>query len=296
MANAGSWTWDTQGLLRCDGAVYVPEDEAVRDELLKRHHDDPLAGHFGSDKTTELLRRKFFWGTINKDIKAYVDTCDICQRTKARRHRPYGEMHALPQPKGPWKEITMDFITDLPPSKRRGCVYDTILVIVDRYTKMVRYLPTQKTINAVDLAELFFEEIIMRYGCPDGIVSDRGSVFTSGFWAEICYQTKMKRNLSTAFHPQTDGQTERQNQTLEHYLRTYCDEQQSNWAGLLPLAEFVYHQAQQSSSGRSPFYLMYGYEPELEIRAEDDAREEEVPAAKDRIKQLHQMRDTLTKY
>lgn len=189
----------------------------------------------------------------------------------------------------------MDFITDLPPSKRRGCVYDTILVIVDRYTKMVRYLPTQKTINAVNLAELFFEEIILRYGCPDGIVSDRGSVFTSGFWTEICYQSKMKRNLSTAFHPQTNSQTERQNQTLEHYLRTYCDEQQSNWASLLPLAEFVYHQAQQASSGKSPFYLMYGYEPELEIRAGDDAREEEVPAAKDRIEQLHRMRDMLTK-
>ena len=105
----------------------------------------------------------------------------------------------------------MDFITDLPPSKRKDCVYDAILVVVDRYTKMARYLPTTKTINAIELADLIFEEIILKFGALDGIVSDRGSVFTSAYWSEICYHLKVKRRLSTTFYPQTNGQTERQN-------------------------------------------------------------------------------------
>ena len=111
----------------------------------------------------------------------------------------------------------MDFITGLPASKFKSCVYDAILVIVDRYTKMCRYLPVTKEIDAAALAEVFFEEVVLRYGTPAGIVTDRGSVFTSAFWGSVCYNAKMKRKLSTAFHPQTDGQTERQNQGLEQF-------------------------------------------------------------------------------
>ena len=293
MRKAGVWTFDSQGLLRCSRQLYIPEDNAVREELLKRHHDDPLAGHFGVSKTQELLMRKFYWLTIKKDVKEYVDSCDICQRMKARRHRRYGELQSLPSPSGPWQEITMDFITDLPPSKRRGCVYDAILVVVDRYTKMVRYLPTNKTVNAEELAELFFEDIATRYGCPRGIVSDRGSVFTSEFWSEFCFAAKVKRRLSTAFHPQTDGQTERQNQTLEYYLRVYCDERQSNWANLLPMAEFVHCRSYQQSIGCSPFEAMYGYIPDFELSVEGDTSGREVPAAKERVKVLYSLREKL---
>ena len=295
MAKAGEWHFDEHGLLRCGQRVYVPAQEAVIQELLKRHHDDPLAGHFGVDKTTELTGRKFYWPTMNQDVKEYIDSCDICQRTKTKRHRPYGELKALPMPSRPWKEISMDFITDLPPSKYRNCVYDAILVVVDRYTKMLRYIPTTKKINAVELTELFFTEIALKFGTPDGIVTDRGSVFTSAFWSDVCYNLRVKRRLSTAFHPQTDGQTERQNQSLEQYLRIYCNEQQSNWAGLLPLAEFAYHQVKQATIGCSPFKMMYGYDPEVLISIEDDAARERVPAAEERVKKLHELREKLEK-
>ena len=293
--DAGAWTTDSQGLLNYNGKLYVPEEASVRAELLKRHHDDPLAGHFGVEKTTELIGRKYFWQNMKGDIKEYVNTCDICQRVKVKRHRPYGELGALPIPKGPWKEITMDFITDLPPSKRKGYVYDAILVVVDRYTKMACYIPTTKKINAVELEELLMREIFLKFGAPEGIVTDRGSVFTSAFWSEVCYQMQVKRRLSTAFHPQTDGQTERQNQTLEHYLRVYCSEKQDDWAELLSIAEFVYRQCVHSTIGCSPFMAMYGYDPILELRIEDDAIEGEVPAAKERVKEIDSVRQTLVK-
>ena len=292
--DAGAWTMDSQGLLNYNGKLYVPEEASVRAELLKRHHDNPLAGHFGVEKTTELMCRKYFWKSMKADIKEYVNTCDICQRVKVKRHRPYGELGALPIPKGPWKEITMDFITDLPPSKRKGYVYDAILVVVDRYTKMACYIPTTKKINAVELEELLMREIL-KFGAPEGIVTDRGSVFTSAFWSEICYQMQVKRRLSTAFHPQTDGQTERQNQTLEHYLRVYCSEKQDDWAELLSIAEFAYRQSNHSTIGCSPFMAMYGYDPVLELRLEDEASEGEVPAAKERVKEIDSIRQTLVK-
>lgn len=200
----------------------------------------------------------------------------------------------LPRPNGPWEEVTMDMITGLPPCKRGDSVYDAILVVVDRYTKMARYIPTSKTLTAIELADIFFQEIVCQYGTPKGIVSDRGSIFTSSYWSEICYQTKIKRRLSTAFHPQTDGQTERQNQTLEHYLHCYCMDDQNNWVNLLPLAEFAYINAKQATLECSPFYVMTGYNAFIHYDVEDNAWEGEVPAAKERVKKLHSVREKLS--
>ena len=129
---------------------------------------------------------------MSQDVKDYVASCDICQRVKVPRHCPYGSLTSLPQPEGPWQQIAMDFITGLPPSKHKGIVYDAILVVIDCYTKMARYIPTIKTITAVDLAELFFEEIICRFGVPKGCVTDRGSVFISAYWSDLCYYLQMK--------------------------------------------------------------------------------------------------------
>ena len=144
-------------------------------------------------------------------------------------------------------------------------MYDTILVVVDRYTKGVRYIPTTEKITAPKLKELLIEEIFLQYGAPDSAVTDRGSVFTNNFWSQVCYSMKVKRRLSTLFHPQTDGQMERQNQTLEHYLRIYCCEQQDDWTELLPVAEFAYMQSQHKTLDCSPFYATYGYHPTLEL-------------------------------
>ena len=290
---SSAWALDPEGLVRLDGRLYVPGDSALREELISKCHDDPLAGHFGAEKTLELLARKYHWHGCADQVKKYCQTCDVCQRIKAPRHRPYGELKALPLPKKPWKELSMDFITGLPPSKRRGIVYDAILVVVDRFTKMVRYLPTTKTVDAAQLAELLFEEVALRYGMPEGIVSDRGSIFTSGFWSSLCYHAKIKRRLSTAFHPQTDGQTERQNQALEQYLRAFATDKQADWAKQLPMAEYAYMNSHHSSIGTTPFYMMYGYHPEIRWEPEDGPLKGEVPAANERIKQLQASRDAL---
>ena len=290
---ADGWAIDPEGLVRHEDKLFVPGDPATREELICRNHDDPLAGHFGAEKTLELLQRKYYWPACGEQVKEYVRSCNICQRTKVPRHKPYGELSSLPAPKKPWKEITMDFVTGLPPSKRRGVVYDSILVVVDRYTKMVRYVPVTKKTDAAELAEVFFDEVVLRFGMPDGIVSDRGSVFTSAFWSAVCYHARIRRRLSTAFHPQTDGQTERQNQVLEHYLRCFANEKQINWANLLPLAEFASNNSLHSSAGATPFYLMYGYYPEIRYEVEDNFPEGEVPSAKDRVEQLQSLREGL---
>jgi transposase InsO family protein len=287
------WTVNRQDLLLYQKRVYVPEEQAIRQELLKRCHNDPLAGHFGADRTHDLLKRRYYWPKMNEDVVEYVKTCDICQRIKVKRHKPYGQMHALPQPAGPWQEITMDFMSGIPPSKRDGCVYDAILVIVDRYSKMALYIPVTKKLSAVELAEVFVERVIARFGAPKGIVSDRDAKFTSKFWSELCYCLRIRRRLSTAFHPQTDGQTERQNQTIQEYLRAYCIEQPNSWAKMLPLAEFAYNNSKHATTGISPFYAVYNFHPEIYYDVEADADGERVPAAREKAQQLQNTRRTL---
>ena len=168
--------------------MYVLEEALVREELLKRYYNNPLAGYFGVDKTFELISRKYFWKSIKADIKEYMDSYDICQRVKVKRYRPYGKLYTLLIPSGPWKEITINFITDLPPSKCKGSIYDSILVIVDRYTKIACYLLTIKKLNAVQLEELLIREIFLKFSILEGIVTNRRTLFTSAFWLEVCYQ------------------------------------------------------------------------------------------------------------
>ena len=290
-----NWGLDANGLLRRGNAVYVPDDPAVRAELLQANHDDLLGGHFGVSKTLEILQRKYFWEGMRKDVKEHVTTCDVCQRTAVKRHLPYGELSSFPLPSRPWQEITLDFITGLPPSRFRGKVYDSILVIVDRYTKMARYIPTTKEINAAELAELFMLHVVKDFGVPSGMTSDRGSVFTSKFWASLCFYLKVRRRLSTAFHPQTDGQTENLNQTLEHYLRCYANYQQDDWGAKLAMAEFTYNNSQHSTTGMSPFFALYGFHPAIELHVGDNVPEGEAPAATERVKIIQTEREALDK-
>jgi Integrase zinc binding domain len=136
------WQLDDRGLLRHKGSVYVPEDPTIRQEVIKANHDDSYAGHFGAARTIELVRRKYYWPLQVKDIREYVRGCDVCQRVKTPRHRPYGELQSLPVPKKPWEDISMDLITGLPPSTDRVAKpVDTILVIVDCFMKIAKYFP-----------------------------------------------------------------------------------------------------------------------------------------------------------
>ena len=224
-------------------------------------HDELTAGHLGREKTLSRIRKNFFWNTQRKDVQEYVRTCTTCQRTKARHHRPYGNLMTLPIPDRPFQEISLDFITGLPESKTPSGKVDAILVVVDRFTKYAQYIPTRKDTTAKSFAYTFLETIWRRFGLPEGIVSDRGSIFTSKFWQTMCQLLGTTRKMSTAYHPQTDGQTERMNQQLEHYLRTYCCYEQTDWAEKLGIAEWTYNTSEHKSHGKSPAYLLLGYDP-----------------------------------
>lgn len=297
----GQWHFRRDGLLYYLHRLYVPDNEAVRSELFSCFHEDPLAGHFGEKRTLDLIQRHYHWSQMDDDISSRVGQCARCQFANARRHRPYGELQPLPVPNGPWQELTMDFITDLPPSKTRGRVWDAILVIVDRYSKMSLYIPAEKTWKAEDLADAFIERVISRFGVPKGIVSDRGSLFISRMWAEMCAAIKLRRRLSTAFHPQTDGQTERQNQTLETYLRIFVNNEQDNWASLLPLAEFAYNNSTHSATKVTPFSVVYKWQPRVswEHPTLDDAiaesKSKRIRGLQERLRRFEHARDSITK-
>ena len=284
------------GLWYFGDRLYVPSDGAVQAEIMRIHHDDPLAGHFGREKTELLIKRKYWWPGLSKDVEEYCSTCTICEVMKPRRHRPYGEAQALPMPGRAWQEITMDFITDLPPCKVGNEVMDAVLVIVDRYSKMVVYVPTTKRCTSVELASILMEWVVRRYGMPRGIVSDRGTVFTSQYWSSFAFEAQVKLRLSTAFHPQTDGQTERANQTLEQYLRCYCSEEQENWASHLAMAEFAVNNSVHQALRMSPFCVLYGWNPEVRnAPTRDEFPEGRVPAAAERAREVHEASEQLAK-
>src|SRR5271169_188234 len=182
---------------------------------MQMHHNDPLTGHYGVAKTIELLLRNYYFLNIHSYVKKYVSTCDLCSHGKTPRHLKHSELAPLPAPSGPWKGISCDFVTDLPVSKG----YDSLFVVGDRLTKMFHLVPCTKTTTAPEFAQIFIDYVIRLHGIPDSIVSDRGSIFTSQFWTALSKALNLKKRLSTAFHPQTDGQTERMNQTVEQYLR-----------------------------------------------------------------------------
>jgi len=154
----------------------------------------------------------------------------------------------------------MDFITKLPPCQHKDRIVDAVLVIVDRFTKVALFVPTSATLTAAELAQLMYEHLECRFGTPLGIVSDRDSLFTSKIWTELSKARQMKQRLSTAYHPQTDGQTERTHQALQHYLRCFSGAEQQ-WAPLLPEAEFAYNNSVHVTIGVSPFEALYGYHP-----------------------------------
>ena len=156
---------------------------------------------------------------MREAVEAYVLSCVICKRSKAPRHKPHGQLFSLPIPTHKWKDLTMDFVTELPPSRDwNGQVYDSIFVMLDRLTKMAHYTPVLKTITATQLAYVMQREIVRIHGLPDSIVPDQDSFFTSNFHQKLCQLLRIRSRLSTAYHPQTDSQTECQNSTMEQYL------------------------------------------------------------------------------
>ncbi len=208
--------WTQRGELLCKGSVlYIPEVEALRIEILKKHNDDPLAGHLATKKMYNTLRHKYFWPNIYKQVDAYCTSGLICQRARVISGKQPRKLQPLPILTKAWDVFSIDFITGLPESVAYRGTYDAILVVVDKLSKIYHYIPCRSDMTVRELAEIIMREVIRLHGVPSAIISDRGSLFTSWLKANLMYSFRIERRLSIAFHLQTDGQTETKNSVLE---------------------------------------------------------------------------------
>ena len=264
--------------------LYVPDAGNLRETLISEMHDLPLVGHQGKNRTLRRLIDKFGWVGMSKDVDAYVSGCQHCLRNKPKNTHPAGLLQPLEIPNRPWESISMDFIVKLPKTKEG---FDAVMVVVDRFSKYVEFIPTFTTATAEDVAELFFKNVLCRHGCPASIVSDRDSKFISSFWQALWTSVGTKLKLSTAYHPQTDGQTERVNRVLEEMLRSFCLLNPESWVDFLPQARFAYNSAVHSSTKLSPFAVVYGSDPRLPASyvAGDSCA---VPASVERFRERHE--------
>ncbi|MBW0544898.1 hypothetical protein O181_084613, partial [Austropuccinia psidii MF-1] len=240
--------------------VVIPRNHELQLDILQKCHASPLAGHPVQEKTLKLIKRDFYWAGMNEIIKDYVSSCQQFSKDKNIHHKKFGLLKHLKIPSGPWNSLSMDFITQLPLSSN----FDSVLVVVDRFPKMAIFITAFSTMTALDLTQIFMSHVFSKHGLKISIFSDRGSLFVSSFWTQLCQQLKISTDLSSAFHFDNDGQTERVNQILEQYLWMYVSYHQHYWHTWLPLAEFAYNNAEHSSTKQLPFFTIYGTNPSFD--------------------------------
>jgi hypothetical protein len=249
------FTEDEQDTIWFKNQICVPDIDTLRDTILKEAHDSVYSIHPGSTKMYQDLKQKYWWYGLKKDVASHVALCDVCQRVKAEHQRPVGLLHPLKIPEWKWEEIGMDFIMGLP---RTSAGYEFIWVIVDMLTKVAHFIPVKTTYSGAKLAELYMARIVCLHGVPKKIVSDRGSQFTSWYWKKLHESLDTRLNFSSAYHPQTDGQTERTNQVLEDMLRACALKHGGSWYKSFPYAEFSCNNSYQASLKMSLFEALYG--------------------------------------
>ena len=247
----------TQLYLRGSAAI-VPDSPGLRADVLRQMHDAPMYGHLGTAKTLAAVRRAYWWPRLNAAVRAYCRECDACARNKPEQRRPAGLLQPLPVPPRAWYSVSTDLIVQLPCTARGK---DAIAVFVDRLTKMVHFAATTSDLDTMGYAQLFVSNVVRLHGLPSEIISDRGPQFSSKLWESICALLNVQIKMSSAYHPQTDGQTERANRVLEEMLRAFVGPLQDDWDDLLPMAEFAVNAAWQESVRETPFFLNYGRHP-----------------------------------
>lgn len=230
---------------------------SIRDLLVKEAHEGGLMGHFGVQKTLDMLHEHFYWPHMKRDVRKLCERCIVCKKSKSKV-MPHGLYTPLPIPNSPWIDISMDFVLGLPRSKSGK---DSIFVVVDRFSKMAHFIPCRKVDDACHVADLFFKEVVRLHGIPRSIVSDRDTKFISHFWRTLWGKLGTKLLFSTTCHPQTDGQTEVVNRTLSSLLRAVIQKNIKTWEECLPHVEFAYNRVVHSTTRYSPFEIVYGFNP-----------------------------------
>ena len=239
-----------------DNKLCVPESLCV--EVMSDTHNTVMeSAHAGYHRLYNRLAAMYYWPKMSRDLKWYVLTCDICQKSKLRKHAPIGLLQPIPIPSQPFEVVSMDFIPELPVSNG----HDNVLVIVDKLTKYALFIPTTTTVTERETAELFFKHVIKVFGIPSQVIADRDTRWRNDFWKDICELMGMRRSLTIAYHPQADGQTEIMNQTLEISLRAYVGPSRDDWTNHLEGLALAYNTMPHSSTGFAPAYLLRGYVP-----------------------------------
>ncbi|KAL0549281.1 hypothetical protein IC582_013762 [Cucumis melo] len=258
LAEAGQtaeFSLSSDGGLLFERRLCVPSDGVIKTELLSEAHSSPFSMHPGSTKMYQDLKRVYWWRNMKREVAEFVSKCLVCQQVKAPRQKPAGLLQPLSIPEWKWENVSMDFITGLPRTLRG---FTVIWVVVDRLTKSAHFVPGKSTYTASKWAQLYMSEIVRLHGVPVSIVSDRDARFTSKFWKGLQTAMGTRLDFSTAFHPQTDGQTERLNQVLEDMLRACALEFPGSWDSHLHLMEFAYNNSYQATIGMAPFEALYG--------------------------------------
>ena len=267
---ARQYALEDDGLIRqrATGKLSIPM--SLRQDILQEAHDSPVGGHFGAQRTTALVQREFYWKGLAQDVKRYVRGCAACHRAKPPNEKPFGLLQPLEIPRRRWQRINVDFITKLPltvpgelPIYRGN---DTIITFTDALTKRAHWIATnEKGLTAERFATIFLEAYFRLHGLPDAIVSDRDPRFTGGFWQHLTKLWGTRTAMSTAFHPQTDGQAEEANSIVERYLRTFTAANERHWDRLLAPAEFSYNSHVHKATGMSPFEADTGENPRMPL-------------------------------
>ncbi|GJW61469.1 putative reverse transcriptase domain-containing protein [Tanacetum coccineum] len=234
---------------------WLPLFGNLRDLIMHESHKSKYSIHPGSDKMYQDLKKLYWWPNMKAIIAEYVGKCLTCSRVKAECQKPSGLLIQPEIPTWKWERITMDFVTKLP---KTSSGHDIIWVIVDRLTKSAHFIPTRETDSMETLTRLYIKEIVSRHGVPISIISDRDSHFTSRFWQSLQNALGTQLDMSTAYHPETDGQSERTIQTLEDMLRACVIDFGKGWERHLPLVEFSYNNSYHASIKAAPFEALYG--------------------------------------